>query len=145
MAKLEGSENIENYLTIFKRLATACKWPKEDWAIQLVPLLTGKVWGAFIAMVQDNNLDDNQLKGDILKKYEINTEICHLQFKSWTARMRCHKNLMSGWWTLSVSVWPEQQQGTHRDHSANAVSESLLSRGEDLGKGTQPNNCSSGL
>lgn len=39
---LSPDEDIEHYLATFERIATVCHWPKEEWAIQLIPLLTGK-------------------------------------------------------------------------------------------------------
>ncbi|KAL2082753.1 hypothetical protein ACEWY4_022571 [Coilia grayii] len=82
MAKLEDSDNIDHYLTTYEKLAAACDWPKEDWAIHLIPLLTGKARSAFIAMDPESNLDYDQLKEAILKKYEINAESYRSQFRA---------------------------------------------------------------
>ncbi|KAL2085547.1 hypothetical protein ACEWY4_018867 [Coilia grayii] len=82
MAKLEDSDNIDHYLTTYEKLAAACDWPKEDWAIHLIPLLTGKARSAFIAMDPESNLDYDQLKEAILKKYEINAETYRSQFRA---------------------------------------------------------------
>ncbi|KAL2086360.1 hypothetical protein ACEWY4_017419 [Coilia grayii] len=82
MAKLEEQDNIDHYLTTFEKLAAACEWPKEDWAIHLIPLLTGKARSAFIAMDPENNMDFDKLKEAILKKYEINAETYRAQFRA---------------------------------------------------------------
>ena len=50
LARLEDSDDIEHYLLTFERLAEVYQWPKEDWAIHLIPLLTGKARSAFVAM-----------------------------------------------------------------------------------------------
>ncbi|KAL7877197.1 hypothetical protein SRHO_G00038400 [Serrasalmus rhombeus] len=82
MPKLEEADNIDHYLMTFEKLAAACKWPKEDWAIHLIPLLTGKARSAFIAMDPGNNMDFEKLKEAILKKYEINTDTYRSQFRA---------------------------------------------------------------
>ncbi|XP_056879584.1 uncharacterized protein LOC130520041 [Takifugu flavidus] len=82
MAKLEDADNIDHYLTTFEKLAAACEWPKADWAIHLIPLLTGKARSAFIAMDPENNTDFDRLKEAILKKYDINAETYRSQFRA---------------------------------------------------------------
>ncbi|TWW71979.1 SCAN domain-containing protein [Takifugu flavidus] len=82
MAKLEDADNIDHYLMTFEKLAAACEWPKADWAIHLIPLLTGKARSAFIAMDPENNTDFDRLKEAILKKYDINAETYRSQFRA---------------------------------------------------------------
>uniref|UniRef100_A0A8C5EVC6 SCAN box domain-containing protein n=1 Tax=Gouania willdenowi TaxID=441366 RepID=A0A8C5EVC6_GOUWI len=82
MAKLEDSDNIEHYLTTYERLAGVYEWWKEEWAIHLIPLLTGKARSAFVAMDPDNTTDYDLLKEAVLKKYEINSETYRLQFRA---------------------------------------------------------------
>lgn len=86
MAKLEDSDNIEHYLTTFERLATVFNWPEEDWAIHLIPLLTGKARSAFVAMDSEGTLDYDLLKEAVVKKYEINAETYRLQFRALETR-----------------------------------------------------------
>lgn len=42
MQQLCESDDIEHYLTTFERIAEVCRWPRGDWAIRLIQLLTGK-------------------------------------------------------------------------------------------------------
>ena len=53
MQKLSESDDIENYLTTFERVATAFKWPMEIWNLKLAPYLTGKAQAAFATMDKD--------------------------------------------------------------------------------------------
>lgn len=81
MARLEDNDDIKHYLTTFERLAEVFKWPKEDWAIRLVPLLTGKARSAFVSMDPMLTKDYNAVKQAILSKYEINSETYRLRFR----------------------------------------------------------------
>lgn len=82
MAKLEDSDDIEHYLTTFETLADMHQWPKEDWAVRFIPLLSGKARSAFVAMNPLQTRDYDQVKAAILKKYEINAETYRLRFRS---------------------------------------------------------------
>lgn len=82
LPKLQDTDDIEHFLTTFERLAEVYKWPKEDWAIHLVPLLTGKARSAFVAMSPAHTTDYEKVKEVILKKYEINAETYRLRFRA---------------------------------------------------------------
>lgn len=82
LPKLQGDDDIEHYLTTFERMAEVYLWPKEDWAIHLIPLLTGKARSAFVAMSPALSLDYDRVKEAILKKYEISSETYRLRFRS---------------------------------------------------------------
>lgn len=82
IAKLEDSDDIEHYLTTFERLAEVYQWPRGDWAVRLIPLLTGKARSAFVAMNPSQTRDYDQVKVAILKKYEIGAETYRLRFRS---------------------------------------------------------------
>lgn len=73
--KLEQGDDIEQYLTTFERLATAYQWARGDWAVCLVPYLTGKARGAYVAMDMEEAMDYDWVKEAILMKYEINEEV----------------------------------------------------------------------
>lgn len=67
LVRLEDSDDIEHYLLTFKRLAEVYQWPKEDWAIHLIPLHTGKARSAFVAMDPSHTQDYDFVKTAILK------------------------------------------------------------------------------
>ncbi len=70
MARLEDNDDIEHYLTTFERLVEVYKWPEQDWAIRLIPLLTGKARSAFVSMEPILTQDYKAVKQAILAKYE---------------------------------------------------------------------------
>ncbi|XP_051777338.1 neurotrophin receptor-interacting factor homolog [Erpetoichthys calabaricus] len=75
-------EDLEHYLSTFERVATVCNWPRADWAIHLVPLLTGGARAAFLAMPVEESLIYDSLKAAILEKYEISIETYRVRFRS---------------------------------------------------------------
>lgn len=66
LPKLQEDNDIEQYLTTFKQLAEVYLWPKADWAVHLVPLLTGKARAVFVAMAPDTTMDYDKLKEVLL-------------------------------------------------------------------------------
>ncbi|XP_051748280.1 zinc finger protein 394-like [Ctenopharyngodon idella] len=82
MQQLSEMDDIKHYLTTFEQIATVCKWPPEDWAIRLVPLLTGKARAAYVAMDVEEATDYGQVREAILKKYSINAETYRQRFHS---------------------------------------------------------------
>lgn len=97
MAKLEDSDNIEHYLTTFERLATVFNWPEEDWAIHLIPLLTGKARSAFVAMDSEGTLDYDLLKEAVVKKMRSTQRLTACSLEPWRpGRRRRHKSFTSG-------------------------------------------------
>jgi hypothetical protein len=79
--RLEEDDDIEQYLITFERLAMAYRWPREDWAVFLVPYLTGKARSAYVAMNMDHATDYNRVKEAILHKYSINEEVYRRRFR----------------------------------------------------------------
>lgn len=77
---LTDSDDVENYLITFERVAVVCQWPTTDWAVRLAPLLTGKARAAYVSMDQEDALEYEQVKEAILEKY-INQETYRLQFR----------------------------------------------------------------
>lgn len=82
LPQLQEVDDIEQYFTIFERMAEVYLWKKEDWAVHLIPFLTGKARSAFVAMSPALSLDYDKVKEVILKKYEISPETYRLRFRS---------------------------------------------------------------
>lgn len=59
------------FLTTFERMAHICHWPKEGWAVRLVPLPTGNACSAYVLMDIKDSEDYDKVKAAILAKYEI--------------------------------------------------------------------------
>lgn len=63
---LAPDDEIEHYLMTFERIATVCGWPKENWALQLIPLLTGKPRSAYVLMDFNDSANYEKVKEMIL-------------------------------------------------------------------------------
>ena len=57
LVKLTDSDDVEHYLITFERVAAACRWPRADWTLHLIPLLTGKARSAYVHMDGEDSLD----------------------------------------------------------------------------------------
>nr|XP_023668359.1 uncharacterized protein LOC111844269 [Paramormyrops kingsleyae] len=79
---LSPEDDIEHFLTTFERMANVCRWPRDEWAIRLVPLLTGKARTAYILMDLTDAEDYDKVKEAILAKYEITADIYRRRFRS---------------------------------------------------------------
>ncbi|XP_054650782.1 uncharacterized protein LOC129191438 [Dunckerocampus dactyliophorus] len=79
--RLEDGDDIEQYLTTFERLATAYQWPQMDWAVRLIPYLTGKARAAYVAMAFEDSCNYKSVKEAILTKYEINEDVYRQRFR----------------------------------------------------------------
>ncbi|XP_035482881.1 zinc finger protein 446-like [Scophthalmus maximus] len=85
MQPYNNDEAIEHYLTTFERIASARQWPKEQWALHLSPLLSGKPRAAYEAMDFDDTMDYAKVKRAIFDKFEISTETYRFRFRSTSA------------------------------------------------------------
>lgn len=63
-------------------MANVCTWPRDEWAIRLVPLLTGKARTAYILMDLTDSEDYEKVKEAILAKYEIIADTYRRRFRS---------------------------------------------------------------
>lgn len=82
MQKYTEGEDIEHFLTGFERIAGASGCPREQWAMHLVPLLTGKAKAAYIAMDFEQTMKYDSVKTAILEKFEINPETYRQRFRA---------------------------------------------------------------
>uniref|UniRef100_A0A3B3Z4U7 CCHC-type domain-containing protein n=1 Tax=Poecilia mexicana TaxID=48701 RepID=A0A3B3Z4U7_9TELE len=82
LQKLSEEDDIEHFLITFERIASACRWPRTDWAFHLIPLLTGKARSAFVHMDVDLSMNYDQVKLAVLQKYDINSETYRQRFRS---------------------------------------------------------------
>jgi len=79
---LAPDDDIEDFLATFERMAHVCHWPQDEWAVLLVPLLTGKARSAYV-MMDINHLDNySKVKEAILTKYGITPDTYRQRFRS---------------------------------------------------------------
>ncbi len=110
LSKLQDTDDIEHFLTTFERLAEVYKCTMEDWAIHLVPLLTGKARAAFVAMSPTYTSDYERVKEAILQKYEINAETYEIEMPSRQHPFQTfHINMLKQWHERPSQPNPKQQ------------------------------------
>ncbi|KAK0132477.1 Zinc finger and SCAN domain-containing protein 12 [Merluccius polli] len=81
MQPYREDKDIEHYLTTIEIIALACQWPREDWALHLAPLLTGKARAAYVAMDIEETMEYVKVKNAVLQKYQINAESYRVRFQ----------------------------------------------------------------
>ncbi|CAL9687319.1 unnamed protein product [Knipowitschia caucasica] len=78
----QPSEDIENYLLRFERIAKTWRWPETEWACRLVPLLSGKALDAYTAMDEGEAHNYTHLKAALLTKFDISPETYRQRFRA---------------------------------------------------------------
>jgi len=67
-------DDIEHFLTTFERtferIATICRWPKEERVIQRVPLLTGKARSAYV-LIDINDAEEYEKVKEVIVTADI--------------------------------------------------------------------------
>lgn len=93
---LSPDDDSEHYLTTFEKMATVCRWPKEEWAIRLIPLLTGKANSAYVLMDISDAEDYEKVKEVIWLKIKSRLTPTDEDFVHWTSiRAKPHLYCMS--------------------------------------------------
>lgn len=77
----ESKDNVDAYLLRFERYATQQGWPKEQWAVYLSTLLSGKGLEVYYALNDEQANEYDTLKNCILNRYELNEEGFRKKFK----------------------------------------------------------------
>ena len=65
---------MDTFIEIFKRFAESQGWNRDEWAVCLSPLMTGKGLQVFSSMPSDEALQYDVLKKALLKRYEMTEE-----------------------------------------------------------------------
>ncbi|KAL6482401.1 hypothetical protein MHYP_G00104810 [Metynnis hypsauchen] len=83
LPQLKDTDDIEHYFVMFERLALAARWPRADWAFQLVPLLEGKARAAFCKACLDKIWNGKEAKAcPLCRKISKSTPLCSLSLKN---------------------------------------------------------------
>ncbi|XP_058019122.1 zinc finger protein 24-like isoform X2 [Ahaetulla prasina] len=69
------------FLVSFEQVATACKWPKEEWVTQLLPALSGKAEMAFNILEGKDRGDYGKVKAALLRGDAVNREKSRQHFR----------------------------------------------------------------
>ena len=71
LTKLTPDDDVETYITLFERAATREKWPKTEWANNLMPFLTGEAQKACRDLSAADALSYDKVKTAILAQYGL--------------------------------------------------------------------------
>lgn len=74
-------EDLDAYLNRFERYAASQRWLKQDWAVNLSALLTGKALQVFTRMPVADAGDYEKLKKALLDRFQLNKEGFRAKFK----------------------------------------------------------------
>ena len=78
----EGRDDMESYLLRFERFASANYWPRENWAVHVSALLSGKALDTFSRLSEDESTDYDVVKRALLRRYNLTSEGFNLKFRS---------------------------------------------------------------
>jgi hypothetical protein len=81
----EDKDDLDAYLERFERFAQVQQWKKEEWAVCLSPLLTGKGLQVFTGMPANDVNDYEKLKQALLRRYQLTEEGFRKRFREGTA------------------------------------------------------------
>lgn len=76
------SDDLDAYLDRFERYAGAQKWERQDWAINLSSLLTGKALFTYGTLPSSEANDYDRLKLALLRRYNLTPDGYKIKFRS---------------------------------------------------------------
>ncbi|XP_060093862.1 zinc finger and SCAN domain-containing protein 31-like [Heteronotia binoei] len=74
-------EDAKAFLASFEQVAEACWWPRDEWAIRLLPALSGEAAKAFKSLDAKDKQDYGKVKAAILRRDALNREKQRQQFR----------------------------------------------------------------
>ena len=74
-------EDAKAFLASFEQVAEACRWPPEEWAIRLLPALSGEAEEAFHRMGVRDREDYGKVKAAILRGDALSREKRRQEFR----------------------------------------------------------------
>eukprot|EP00105_Crassostrea_gigas_P046081 XP_019930229.1 PREDICTED: uncharacterized protein LOC105347349 [Crassostrea gigas] len=81
LPKYVEGEDIDVFLRSFERLATLHKWQKAEWALRLIPQLTGKALDTYARLGEVEANDYDVIKNAILKRYNLTASTYRDKFR----------------------------------------------------------------
>ena len=77
----ESVDDVDAYLDRFERFATSNQWPRDEWAVNLSPLLAGKALQAYVSLSVADSSNYDILKKNILLRYSLTEEGYRQKFR----------------------------------------------------------------
>ena len=81
LPKFQEGQDPDVFLKSFEKLVTLHKIDKSEWALRLVPLLTGKALEAYSRLSDDDSRQYDKIKLAILARYELTSEAYRAKFR----------------------------------------------------------------
>jgi hypothetical protein len=81
LPKYVEGEDIDVFLRSFERLAKLHKWHKTEWALRLIPQLTGKALDTYARLGEGSTNDYDVIKKAILKRYDLTASMYKDKFR----------------------------------------------------------------
>ena len=78
----ENKDDIDSFLFRFESHAAACGWPEEQWTLYIASLFKGSALALYHSFAAAENLTWDQLKEELLKKFQCSTEGFRTKFRS---------------------------------------------------------------
>lgn len=82
LPKFKEGDDPDVYLKSFERLLVLHKVHKREWALRLIPLLTGKALEAFSRLSEEDSVEYEKVKMAILVRYELTSEAYREKFRN---------------------------------------------------------------
>nr|XP_020671072.1 zinc finger protein 397-like [Pogona vitticeps] len=79
-------EDTRAFLASFEQVATACRWPKEEWPARLLPALHGEAEEAFQSLEARDREDYGKVKAAILRGDALRMEVRRQHFRDFSCQ-----------------------------------------------------------
>ena len=90
LPKFVEGQDVDVFLTTFEKLAHLHGWKVEQWAVRLVPQLSGKALEAYARLSDSESSDYEVIKRAILKRYDLTAQAYRDKFRN--AKQLPHEN-----------------------------------------------------
>ncbi|XP_062585038.1 uncharacterized protein LOC134246689 [Saccostrea cucullata] len=81
LPKFEEGQDPDVFLKSFEKIAGLQKWDQSQWAVRLVPMLSGKALEAYSRLSDEDSDNYDAIKTAILKRYELTSEAYRDKFR----------------------------------------------------------------
>ncbi|XP_059202709.1 uncharacterized protein LOC131982144 [Centropristis striata] len=79
--RMAAHDDPQTYLDMFEATATACNWPEEEWAVRLLPLLSGEAQTAAFGLPGPSRCRFRDIKRAVLDRLGFSTEDQRRRFR----------------------------------------------------------------
>ena len=86
MPKFVEGDEVDVFIRSFEKLANLHKWKKAEWAVRLIPLLSGKALEAYSRLPVEVSDDYDVIKNAILERYKLTSEAYRMRFRNATQK-----------------------------------------------------------